>query len=150
MTRFSHSYFAAGAFVLGNRRRGGRTEKSAPNQCRMTPSHLELPEPTHKGCSLRALLCPLTNEYRTTARVPARASRRCDPVQRLARKGRGSRPGKLLLPSTRCSKRTGRAIADAARGTESVPCNLSHMMDLHGANASFRNCKSSPVTGKLA
>jgi hypothetical protein len=31
-----------------------------------------------------------------------------------------------------------------------VPCNLSHMMDLHGTNASFRNCKSSPVTGKLA
>jgi hypothetical protein len=47
-------------------------------------------------------------------------------------------------------ERTGRASADAARGTESVPCNLSHMMDLHGANASFRNCKSSPVTGKLA
>jgi NAD(P)-dependent dehydrogenase (short-subunit alcohol dehydrogenase family) len=47
-------------------------------------------------------------------------------------------------------ERTGRAIADAARGTESVPCNLSHMMDLHGTNASFRNCKSSPVTGKLA
>jgi hypothetical protein len=30
-------------------------------------------KPTHKTRSIRALLCPLTNDYRTTAGVPARA-----------------------------------------------------------------------------